>query len=92
MFIQGDDLNVESFFNSLLKAKMNLIGFLNRNQLQTFGVHFVGVAPEFLSALYWRNFPCEANTNQRSYLTNERLVMNSHKRFRQGIRRFRGTR
>jgi hypothetical protein len=70
MFIQGDDLNVEGFFNNSLKAKMNLIGFLNRNQLQAFGVHFVGVAPEFLLALYWRNFPCEANTNQRSYLTN----------------------
>tara|TARA_B100000497_G_scaffold116705_1_gene141322 strand:+ start:2075 stop:2218 length:144 start_codon:yes stop_codon:yes gene_type:complete len=47
MFAPEDDLSAGNFFNNSLKVRMNLIGFLNRNQPQFFGVRCVGAVPEF---------------------------------------------
>jgi len=47
MFALEDDYNAGSFFNNSLKVRMNLIGFLNQNQPQFFGVRCVGAVPEF---------------------------------------------
>jgi len=63
MSARGVDCNVEALFNNLLKDKMNLNGFLNRNQHLFFGVHFDGAVPEFLLDLCWRNYQREATTN-----------------------------